>query len=302
MARAAINLGVAPTGQGGDTFRTASQKNNDNSAELYAALGAPVGTGAIPAALPVAKGGTGSTTAAGARTALDLERVSSSADVTPGRLVTPGWMGWGTAGGLLLPGANASQELPSGLYYTTPTWTGSPFAGNDPRNRGYLMCLPWGQAGYQSQQFSPLSQVANNPIMFRTNVNGAWGPWDPIITSISSGTDPALALGGLLSSSVVNGYSIFKFSNGDAHIIGPAPTSASVGANSIASVSVTVPSIFISTNYSVPSISITGSTNSDHYGTTNISMSTATTVQLSIRNGATAQTFSLVVSVWGRWK
>jgi len=36
MARSVINLGVAPTGQGGDTFRTASQKNNDNSAELYA--------------------------------------------------------------------------------------------------------------------------------------------------------------------------------------------------------------------------------------------------------------------------
>lgn len=59
MARAAINLGVAPTGQGGDTFRTASQKNNDNSAELYAALGATGGT--LPAALPQNKGGTGST-------------------------------------------------------------------------------------------------------------------------------------------------------------------------------------------------------------------------------------------------
>lgn len=82
MARAAINLGVAPTGQGGDTFRTASQKNNDNSAELYAALGAD-GQGALPAALPVAKGGTGGGTAAAARTALGVDVTLASAVLDP---------------------------------------------------------------------------------------------------------------------------------------------------------------------------------------------------------------------------
>lgn len=70
MARQEINLGTAPTGAGGDTTRSTGVKINAMTQELYAALGAA--SGAIPAALPIANGGTGGTTKEAARTALGL--------------------------------------------------------------------------------------------------------------------------------------------------------------------------------------------------------------------------------------
>lgn len=70
MAKQTINQGTAPTGAGGDTFRSGSAKLQANDDELYAAFGASGGV--LPAALPISKGGTGATTAADARTNLGL--------------------------------------------------------------------------------------------------------------------------------------------------------------------------------------------------------------------------------------
>lgn len=72
MTKQVVNLGVAPTGQGGDTPRSANVKIAANFDELYAAFGASGSPQALPAALPVAKGGTGGTTAAAAKTALGI--------------------------------------------------------------------------------------------------------------------------------------------------------------------------------------------------------------------------------------
>lgn len=71
MAKQTINAGVAPTGAGGDTFRSGSAKLQANDDELYAQLGATA-QGVLPAALPLNKGGTGATTPAAARTNLEL--------------------------------------------------------------------------------------------------------------------------------------------------------------------------------------------------------------------------------------
>lgn len=71
MAKQTINPGVAPTGAGGDTFRSGSAKLQANDDEIYAQLGATT-QGVLPAALPVNKGGTGASTAAAARTNLGL--------------------------------------------------------------------------------------------------------------------------------------------------------------------------------------------------------------------------------------
>lgn len=65
MAKQTINPGTAPTGAGGDTFRSGSAKLQANDDEIYSQLGATA-QGVLPAALPINKGGTGSTTAAGA--------------------------------------------------------------------------------------------------------------------------------------------------------------------------------------------------------------------------------------------
>ena len=66
MARQAINIGTTANDGTGDPLRTAYDKCNQNFTELYAGMptsGAP---------LSIAQGGTGSTTAAAARTALSV--------------------------------------------------------------------------------------------------------------------------------------------------------------------------------------------------------------------------------------
>lgn len=73
MAKQTINLGTTPTGVGGDTPRSAFTKTQANFDEIYTALGGTT----IPAALPVARGGTGGTTAAAARTALGLKTAAT---------------------------------------------------------------------------------------------------------------------------------------------------------------------------------------------------------------------------------
>ncbi|WP_156334287.1 hypothetical protein [Pseudomonas thivervalensis] len=65
MSKQTINLGTPPTGVGGDTPRSAFTKTQTNFDEIYAFLGAAGSPAALPPALPIAKGGTGSTTAHG---------------------------------------------------------------------------------------------------------------------------------------------------------------------------------------------------------------------------------------------
>ena len=62
MARSEIILGTPPLGLGGDPPRTASTKINAMTLELYLFLGGSGANPALPAALPVSKGGTGNTT------------------------------------------------------------------------------------------------------------------------------------------------------------------------------------------------------------------------------------------------
>jgi hypothetical protein len=61
MSKQVINLGTAPTGVGGDTPRSAFTKAQANFDELYLALGASGSPAALPAAIPIDKGGTGRT-------------------------------------------------------------------------------------------------------------------------------------------------------------------------------------------------------------------------------------------------
>lgn len=74
MAKQTINQGTAPTGAGGDTFRTGSAKLQANDNELYDFIGGAANTTTLPSALPVTKGGTGATTAAAAKINLGLDR------------------------------------------------------------------------------------------------------------------------------------------------------------------------------------------------------------------------------------
>ncbi|MFZ7857228.1 hypothetical protein [Acinetobacter lwoffii] len=86
MARQSFKPGIAPSGVGGDTNRSANTKWEANFTELYKAMGAVLSganSGAegavLPASgLPIANGGTGATTAVAARNNLGLGTVLKS--------------------------------------------------------------------------------------------------------------------------------------------------------------------------------------------------------------------------------
>ncbi|MFH7410309.1 phage tail fiber protein [Acinetobacter variabilis] len=119
MAKQTINLGAAPTGAGGDTFRSGSAKLQANDDEIYSQLGANT-QGVLPAALPVNKGGTGATTAAAARTSLGLgtaataSLTTSSNDTTSGLVMRVGDCGLGSRP-VILSASQATLNTPGSL-------------------------------------------------------------------------------------------------------------------------------------------------------------------------------------------
>jgi len=119
MAKQTINQGTAPTGVGGDTFRTGSAKLQANDDELYAAFGASGGV--LPVALPIVKGGTGATTAANARNNLGLGTAATGTlttsyqDSTVGRVLKVGDFGVGVANMAI------TQDMPSAIGSISPS-------------------------------------------------------------------------------------------------------------------------------------------------------------------------------------
>lgn len=123
MAKQTINQGVAPTGAGGDTFRSGSAKLQANDNELYSQLGATA-QGVLPSALPVNKGGTGATSAGDARTNLGLGTAAtatlttSATDTAAGRVVKVGDFGLGSvAASLTSVLGDVNSLLSNGLGY-----------------------------------------------------------------------------------------------------------------------------------------------------------------------------------------
>lgn len=112
---------------------------------------------------------------------LGLIPVSSPTDVTAGRLPTVGWMGLGVVSGNRLPNDTAQVAVPAGIYYTTATWAGSPFAGTDGRNQGYLTVKPWSSPSYMTQTWEPLRR-GDAPMMHRYSYNGVWQEWQSILS------------------------------------------------------------------------------------------------------------------------
>jgi len=118
MAKQTINPGTAPTGAGGDTFRSGSAKLQANDDELYAQLGANA-SGVLPAALPVAKGGTGATTAAAARTNLELGNAAlRNVGTAVGNLVQVAAFGIGSTNGSALAKPHSTTVAPVSGFYT----------------------------------------------------------------------------------------------------------------------------------------------------------------------------------------
>lgn len=109
MSKQTINLGTAPTGVGGDTPRSAFTKTQSNFDELYAALGASGSPLALPAALPIAQGGTGNATGTATKLApaAIVGPVSQSGGVPTGAIIERG----SNANGTYVKFADGSLEV-----------------------------------------------------------------------------------------------------------------------------------------------------------------------------------------------
>lgn len=192
MAKQTINQGTAPTGAGGDTFRSGSAKLQANDDELYAAFGASGGV--LPSALPIAKGGTGATTAAAARTNLGLGTAAtatlttSSTDQTSGRVMKVGDFGLGltvSAGSMHLDDLLNKQE--SVIYFQGSSSEGA-------TSRGYPQAASWGPilnlvGGFGGVQFHPVAGSGGVNFYIRTRNGQTINPWRRLLHSGNTTTD-----------------------------------------------------------------------------------------------------------------
>lgn len=129
MAKQTINPGTAPTGAGGDTFRSGSAKLQANDNELYDFIGGAANTTTLPAALPLTKGGTGATTAAAARTNLGLTTTTSNTDSTVGRILKVGDLGFGAKPRRIAAAHDGTTQIYS-TSDTPPSGQGSAWASH----------------------------------------------------------------------------------------------------------------------------------------------------------------------------
>lgn len=179
MAKQTINQGTAPTGAGGDTFRSGSAKLQANDDELYTALGANA-SGVLPAALPLTKGGTGATTAAEARKNLGL---GTAATQNKSRA----FIGVGTAAPL---GASSYIESSEDGQYTVGFSSSEP--SHPPVNGvGYFIPVNDGAGATAARlRFAVVTGTGNN-LWFQERANNAtpWTVWHKIYNTRNTSVD-----------------------------------------------------------------------------------------------------------------
>lgn len=269
MGRIAINLGTPPEGRDGDPVRTAFEKVNQMTAEIYEGAGAK-------------------------------KVVASSTDTSEGRVLTVGYGGLGASNNAPYIGVSVNPDnYVLGHIGLWGTWQ-TPWA---PSNvTGWLSV----QAGESGACFQTLTVWNSGEIWTRYRNGTNWSVWSKFFSDNNSLGDPQLAAGarGLMSASVVSGWQVFKYLNGELKMISPfiqlegGPFQggvervtdipipiALVGSIKFASAMV-VPQT--SYDYTVPSCWLPGSING---------------VRLVVRNGfGAAQTFSRTIMVTGVWK
>lgn len=289
MARQEINLGAAPTGAGGDTTRSTAVKINAMTLELYQGIGTPT------APLPVSLGGTGGASQATAQTGLGLVKVTSSIDSTSGNLLLAGWGGLG--------GQLQSRSYTPDQMFTTQAGGSFSYANNGGAypagvTDGALINMGYDTAGQFAYQL--LGDWRTGYMYRRGRAGGVSGAWGMVYDSVNSFIDPAS--GGLMSSTVVNGYTVTKYANGIMNIVGPAGLTGSLVANGSTPLDITIPSGLISINYGTGFCAAIPTSTFDTYGIVAQYLLNITTIRLVIRNGPVAQTYTLTVNIWGRWK
>lgn len=194
MAKQDINLGTQPTGVGGDTNRSANVKMNANLTELYKAMGGSLSGGngsVLPATgLPIANGGTGATTAEGARKNLILgtaatRNTGTTAETIPTYASFTGVSGLGYGGRSALiqteVAENTLNNLAANQFHSTPfLWNGSPLEGASGENQGAMLHIQPYWESYAFQLWNPLNKITPK---VRIKNYGAWSGWSDLYCS-----------------------------------------------------------------------------------------------------------------------
>ncbi|WP_227496873.1 pyocin knob domain-containing protein [Pseudomonas fluorescens] len=230
------------------------------------------------------------TNTAGMQAELALVKASLSS-ITAGEVLQVGHAGWNGGGGFIQGSAvDANNVTASGVYIFSAGGN-----ANIPVNIGYMIVYAHPTAGYCRQVFKGFN---SNAYFERYQSAGAWGAWDQVYGATSAVLDPQTA-GGLMSRTVVSGFDVFKYANGQCIAQGPIPTTASVPANTDSSISIAVPSVFNAGNTTLLATLYPSVGNDFSIKNTQAPGSTAFVF---IRNGTSAQTFSGNLLLLGRWK
>lgn len=82
---------------------------------------------------------------------------------------------------------NADTLTETGIYSVSATWVGSPVAGTNGENQGYLVHLQWGNSAYRFQMFYNVNGVYKSK--FRRMDNNVWQSWYDNITSYDTASE-----------------------------------------------------------------------------------------------------------------
>lgn len=276
------NLGVALTALGALT----------PAADTIAYFSGPA-TAATTAFTAKARALLARTDSAGMQAELGLVPVTSSSDNTAGRLAT---VGFGGLGGRLQDRTStpdAAFSVMSGASFWYAAQGGAyPSGVTD----GAMINLSYDIASSFAYQL--IGDWRTGYLYRRGRASGVSGQWAKLYDEANAVLDPQTA-GGLMSRTVVSGFDVFKYANGQCIAQGPIPTTASVPANTDSSISIAVPSIFNAGNTTLLATLYPSVGNDFSIKNTQAPGSTAF---IFIRNGTSAQTFSGNLLLLGRWK
>ena len=130
---------------------------------------------------------------------------------------------------------------------------------------------------------------------------GVWQAPYEFHTTANSQLDPALGTGGLMSSTVVSGWTIEKFANGTMIYSGLFTTNV-LAASVVSFVYITIPSGFVNENYIDSHVACLARLDPNFYVPNCFASNGTTTIVVQLRNGPTAQIFDLRIKIIGRWK
>ncbi|MDD0977558.1 hypothetical protein [Pseudomonas fontis] len=186
MTKQTINLGVAPNGAGGDDRRSAWLKAVANFDELYAQLGGNI----LPAALPVAKGGTGGTTPALARTSLGLgSAATATVGIADGNVLAKGAFGLGGSSRYVTTNPDSSP-LGGGFHYYGDQTGGASAANN-------RFGIRFGFGTGLSQGFELLNDPWTTRYYLRSSSSNPGAPWYTPVEIYTTGNTTRAADGTL---------------------------------------------------------------------------------------------------------